>query len=157
MIVLLRQVAFFLMKELFLCCARFRMNSRKLIFAGAITLSAGSLLHLWFLSHAVTVSPYNTLNGSMRLSETLHEARIDKIQPLPGSTIISQNSSIEVLQSVPIEGRAGDSNRKRWMINDELKIIASPPPPPLSPRTSTLSLQVKLLKLPISFCFPVYV
>lgn len=132
----------FLMKELFLWCVRLRMNSRKLIFAGAMTTVAAALLHLWFLSHPLTVSSYNSLNGSMRpsqLSETLQEPRIYRIQHLPANSIISQNSSIEVMQSVPVEGRAGDSNGKRWKTDDKSKVIPTPPPP--SPRSPTLSLQ----------------
>lgn len=146
-----RHAALFLMKELFLWCARLRMNSRKLIFAGVITTVAAALLHLWFLSHPLTVSSYNSLNGYMRLSqlsETLQQPRIYRIQPLPANSIISQNTSIEVIQSVPVEGRAGDSNSKRWKTDDESRVIPTPPPPPRSP---TLSLQVKLF--PISFCF----
>lgn len=143
------------MKELFLWCVRLRMNSRKLIFAGAMTTVAAALLHLWFLSHPLTVSSYNSSNGSMRpsqLSETLQEPRIYRIQHLPANSIISQNSSIEVMQSVPVEGRAGDSNGKRWKTDDKSKVIPTPPPPP--PRSPTLSLQVKLFS--VSFCFLVY-
>lgn len=138
------------MKELFLWCARLRMNSRKLIFAGAMTTVAAALLHLW-----LTVSSYNSSNGSMQpsqLSETLQEPRIYRIQHLPANSIISQNSSIEVMQSVPVEGRAGDSNGKRWKTDDKSKVIPTPPPP--SPRSPTLSLQVKLFS--VSFCFLVY-
>ncbi|KAH9777148.1 exostosin domain-containing protein [Citrus sinensis] len=107
-----------------------------------MTTVAAALLHLWFLSHPLTVSSYNSSNGSMQpsqLSETLQEPRIYRIQHLPANSIISQNSSIEVMQSVPVEGRAGDSNGKRWKTDDKSKVIPTPPPP--SPRSPTLSLQ----------------
>ncbi|KAJ4712713.1 Exostosin-like [Melia azedarach] len=129
MIILLRRAAFFLMKELFLCCARHRTICRKLIFGGAITTVAGAFLHMWFLAWHVTVSSDNSLNGSMQLSETLNEAGIDKFQIFPASSVISLNSSIEVIPSVRIKGkRAGVVNIDRRKIDNELKSIASPPP-----------------------------
>ncbi|KAL5815153.1 hypothetical protein ACOSQ4_025794 [Xanthoceras sorbifolium] len=59
--------------------------------------------------------------------------------------LLSQpNSSIEVIQSTPIvEKRAVISRMKRRKIDDELKVISSPPPP----RTPSLSLQRYIWKL----------
>lgn len=160
------RIVVIVMKVIFRHCVGFRMAWRKLICFGAMLMIANVVfqmfifpypVNIWFLLPSVTVSSYESLNGTIQLSKTLAEARFEQLQHVQAAPFISLNSSRELIQSVPVEPksvtvpleRKSVSRRKKKNIKLPDKPTVPPPPPPPPPRkTVPTRLQRKIWSLP---------
>lgn len=161
-------IAIILMKELIRRCVGYKVDWRKLFFVGSILTIAGVVfqmfslsypLNMWFLSPHVTVSSYESLNSTIPLSETLIKLRAEEFQLVPAAPVVSVNSSIKLIQSMPVEPkrvtapvrRKSISRRRKKIIklDDKPKLL-----PPFPPRKIVPShLQVEVLSVLILFSF----
>lgn len=155
-----------LMKKLVHCCIGYRVDWRKLLFVGVILTISGIVfqtfilpypLHILFLSPPVKFSSYESLNGTIPLREALTEARAEQFQLVQAGPIVSVNSSINLIESVPVEQmrtatplRRNSTSRRRKKIKPEgnPKVLPPPsPPPPPTRKTIPSHLQVELLRV----------
>jgi hypothetical protein len=161
-------IAIILMKELIHRCVGYNVDWRKLLFIGVILTIAGVVFQMFslhyplkmlFLSPHVTVSSYESLNSTIPLSEILSKARVEEFQLVPAAPVISVNSSIKLIQSMPVEPKRVTAPRKTKSISrrrkknikldDKPKLL-----PPFPPRKIVPShLQVEVLRVLILFSF----
>lgn len=156
----LRRPATALMKEIFRHCALYRIDWRKLFFAGAIMTIVGVMLQMftlpyplnkWFLPPPVTLSLDEPFNGAMELiSERVNESRVQQFQVVAAVPIVLLNSTVELNISTPVgperlavppQTRNSVSRRRRKSI----KVDSKPnniTPPPAPRRTVSDRLQV---------------
>ncbi|XP_050265167.1 probable glycosyltransferase At5g03795 [Quercus robur] len=143
-----------LMKKLVHCCIGYRVDWRKLLFVGVILTIFGIVfqmfilpypLHMLFLSPPVKFSSYESLNGTIPLREALTEARAEQFQLVQAGPIVSVNSSIKLIESVPVEQmrtatplRRNSTSRRRKKIKPEGNPKVLPPPPPPPPPRKTI-------------------
>ncbi|PON97708.1 Exostosin-like [Trema orientale] len=142
-----------LMKELYRHCALYRIDWRKLFFAGAIMTIAGVMLqmftlpyplNMWFPSPPVTVSLDEPINGAMELiSERVNESMVQQFQLVEAVPSVLLNSPVELNVSTPVEPerlavpqtRKSVPRRRRKNIKVDTKSNdKTPPPPPVSHR-----------------------
>ncbi|XP_040990678.1 probable glycosyltransferase At5g03795 [Juglans microcarpa x Juglans regia] len=141
------RIAAFLMKELIYRCERNRVDWRKLSLFGAMLTVAGVVfqmftlpysLNMWFLLPPATVSLSGSMNGTIPSSEARSEARAEQFQLVPTVPIVSVNSSLKLIQSMPVEPKKVTDLVKRKPISrrrkknikpDDKSNILSPPPP----------------------------
>ncbi|KAJ7952535.1 Exostosin-like [Quillaja saponaria] len=80
------------MGELFQQCLGYRVDWHKLLLIGAIMTISGVIFQMLtltyplnngFLSQPETVTPYNSLNGTIQLGEVLKVARVEPVQLIP--------------------------------------------------------------------------
>lgn len=157
-----------LMKKFVHCCIGYRVDWRKLLFVGVILTISGIMfqmlilpypLHMLFLSPPVKFSSYESLNGTIPLREALTEARAEQFQLVQAGPIVSVNSSIKLIESVPVEQmsattplRRNSTSSRRKKIKPEGNPKVLPPPPP--PRKTIPShLQVESLRVVLLFSF----
>jgi hypothetical protein len=141
------RIGVILMKELVRCCLGYRVNWKKLLFVGAILTLSGIVFQMfrlpyapntWFLMPPIRVSSYEPLNGTIPLKEALTEARAEQFQVIRAAPIVSVNSSIKLIESVPVEQkrvttpsrRKSTSRRRKKNIKPDIKPKVLPPPPP---------------------------
>jgi hypothetical protein len=114
-------IAIILMKELFRRCVGYKIDWRKLFLVGAMLTIAGVVfqmfslpysLEIWFLSPHVTVSSHESLNSTIPLSETLTKARVEEFQFVLAAPVVSVNSSIKLIQSMPVEPKESDCSHE---------------------------------------------
>ncbi|PON43166.1 Exostosin-like [Parasponia andersonii] len=138
-----------LMKELYRNCALYRIDWRKLFFAGAIMTIAGVMLqmftlpyplNMWFPSPPVTISLDEPINGAIELiSERVNESMVQQFQLLEAVPSVLLNSPVELNVSKPVEPerftvpqtRKSVPRRRRKSIKVDIKSNdkTSPPPP----------------------------
>ena len=148
-----RRPASVLMKQLLRHCALYRIDWRKLFFAGAFLTIAGVMfqtftlpypLNKWFLSPPVTVSLDEPFNGAMGLiSKRVNESRVQQFQLVEAvpnvvlNTLIESNFSSLVEPEIPavsVQKRKSGSRRRRKSIDVDSKpnhttpSISHPPP-----------------------------
>ncbi|XP_059657596.1 probable glycosyltransferase At5g03795 [Cornus florida] len=123
----------------------FRVNWRKLFFAGAIITIVGVAIQIyttpypltgWIPEHPVTFSSYNPLNSTMILSETLSLARIEQLEPVPITPDIVLNASTELNQEEgnEVSQKRGESRRRRKTMKQDVLLTSFPPSTSPSPR-----------------------
>uniref|UniRef100_A0A7N2N2Y8 Exostosin GT47 domain-containing protein n=1 Tax=Quercus lobata TaxID=97700 RepID=A0A7N2N2Y8_QUELO len=102
-------------------------------------------LHMLFLSPPVKFSSYESLNGTIPLREALTEARAEQFQLVQAGPIVSVNSSIKLIESVPVEQmrtatplRRNSTYRRRKKIKPEGNPKVLPPPSPPPPPRKTI-------------------
>ncbi|GAV72820.1 Exostosin domain-containing protein [Cephalotus follicularis] len=131
------------MKLLFLSWLGNRIDWRKLFVVGALMTIGGAVLqsftlpyplNMWTLSPPVIPS-YRIMNGTMKLRETITEARVEEFQPLLNAPVVSLNSSIELNQSVSVEiqrvttspSTTSRRRKKKTKTNDDPKVTLPSP------------------------------
>lgn len=142
----------------------FRVDWRKLFFAGAVMTIAGVVLQnfilphpltAWLFSPLVTVSSENFLNNNLQLSETIPLETHKQIQGVTTTSAVLLNP-MESNQSVPVMGersKVSEKIGKEAKADDQPLVMLPPPPPPPPPpprpshRTVSGQLQVQLLCL----------
>lgn len=160
-------IAIILMKELIRRCVGYNVDWRKLFFIGAILTIAGVVFQMFslhyplkmlFLSPHVTISSYESLNSTIPLSETLSKARAEEFQLVPAAPVVSVNSSIKLIQSMPVEPKRVTApvktksisrrRKKNIKLDDKPKLL-----PPFPRKIVPSHLQVEVLRVLILFSF----
>ncbi|XP_008238441.1 PREDICTED: probable glycosyltransferase At5g03795 [Prunus mume] len=143
---LCESLAVILMKEFIRLFGGYKIDWKKIFFAGAIMTASCVMLQMfilndpldmWFLSLPVAIPSDKPLNSSLSLNKTSTEARVKRLQIISGAPIVSPNPPIDLNLSVPIMPVAalvpprGKSRRRRKDSKvDNMSKVVPPPPPP---------------------------